>query len=104
MKNLDLSTHGKMLSTRDLGKKIRETVEESLKKKEPINLSLEAIELMSSGFADELFGKLSINFPGDVIRQYLKVLYPKDEAMKALLRSLIAKAVIDRKNLQSSAG
>lgn len=97
LKNINLVDHGKTLTTRDLGREIRLIITKYLESGEGIILNLEGVELFSSGFADELFGKLSATYDSNLLREKLKVIYPKSEKSSSLLRILIRKAVLDRR-------
>lgn len=95
---IKLVDKGNTLSTRDLGREIRTEISNYLDNGLFVRLELEGVELFSSGFADELFGKLSATYKPELLRANLKVIYPTNEKAAVLLRSLIVKAVVDRRS------
>ena len=69
--NLKLSQHGKSLGTREMGAKLRKDALDSIRKGNKVLFDFSNIEIISSAFADELFGKLFVelgemSFKGNV--------------------------------------
>jgi len=58
---IKLADHGSSLGPRELGKQIREKVEGFLKNERKVLFDFTGVHLISSAFADEIFGKLFVD-------------------------------------------
>jgi hypothetical protein len=93
---IDFKSFGTTLSTRDLGKTIREKIESSFSAGAKIQIDLSQVELMTSGFSDEVFGILLEKIGMKGFRNNLIFSFPKDDEKKKLIQALVGRAISDR--------
>lgn len=79
---------GSSLGTRDLGKKIRETVEGAIKKNERVIFDLEDMEIISNSFADECFAKLLLEFDFNTIKRNTSFINGNKNITTIILKAL----------------
>ena len=89
---------GSTLTTRSLGKEVREKIELLISSGHRIQIDLSKIELMTSGFTDEVFGILFENLGMSEFQKNLSFNFPKEDEKKKLLLALISRAINDRMN------
>lgn len=70
---IKLSEHGESLGTRDLAEKLRNEAVSLLKTGNMVLFDFNNIEIISSGFADELFGKLLLEIGGESFRRNVRI-------------------------------
>lgn len=95
---INLDEHGATLTSRDLGKEIREKIRRLIGEGNRITINLSKIELMTSAFSDELFGVLFEELGAEGFRANLVFSFPVEEEKKKLIVALIGKAINDRRN------
>jgi hypothetical protein len=72
-KTIKLSDFGKSLGTREFGKELREQVVSFIKGGNRVLFDFSNINIISSAFADELFGKLFVELGESVFKDNIKV-------------------------------
>ena len=70
---IKLSDYGKSVGTRELGAQIREKALPVIKTSRQILFDFSSISIISSAFADELFGKLYDELGETVFKNHVKV-------------------------------
>jgi hypothetical protein len=88
-----LSGYGDSLGPREIGKEIRESVSPQLKEGNNVFFSFRDVHLISSGFADELFGMLFVELGEERFKNQIKLNDFNDEkerdfVIKAIKNSL----------------
>ncbi|MCY0909115.1 MAG: STAS-like domain-containing protein [Sulfobacillus thermotolerans] len=63
-----------ILGSRDQGRRLRAWLAEHLRRGEPLTLDFQRVEVMTSAFADECFGKLWDAFDHDQIRRLIRLI------------------------------
>ena len=89
---------GSSLGTRDLGRKIREDVVTLIQNQKRIMFDFHGVHLISSAFADEIFGKLFLNLGEESFRENIKINGFDNEEDKNLILLIVQKAIDYRKN------
>ncbi len=92
---IDLGSKGNTLSTRLAAKEFRSAVETALSSNEKIEIDLSHVEMMTSGFSDELFGVLWDEI-GDSLFHRVAIIFPTDKERAAFLKLVINKVVSSR--------
>lgn len=101
LKVIKLSDLGQSLGTRELGREIRENALISIKKENAkIFFDFSNVHIISSAFADELFGKLFNDLGRDVFLNNVKInKFTNGEDKKMIL--LIIKRALEFRNTQA---
>lgn len=95
---LKLSEYGKSVGTRELGTQIREKVLSIIKTSHQVLFDFSSISIISSAFADELFGKLYDELGETAFKNYVKVNKFDNEETKKLILLIINKGISFRKD------
>ncbi len=90
--------HGQSLGPRDLGKNVRESVEALLKDGKKVLFDFKGVHLISSAFADEIFGKLFVSLGEDVFKRNVKINGFDNEEDKKLILFIIQKGINYRRS------
>ena len=101
LETIKLSTFGSSIGTRELGREIRERALSFVKnEKKKVLFDFSDVHVISSAFADELFGKLFIELGKDLFKDAVKVnRFSNDEDQKVILL-IIRKALEFRSTSQ----
>lgn len=97
IKVIKLSDFGASLGTREFGKRIREDAISFVRKGQKVIFDFSHITIISSAFADELFGKLFVEFGEEVFKNHIKVNMFDNEEVKSLVSLIINKSIDFRK-------
>lgn len=95
---IKLNKYGESLGTREIGGKLREEVLSFIKNGHKVIFDFSDINIISSAFADELFGKLYVSIGENVFKDNIKINNFKDEKAKELIILMINKGIDFRKN------
>jgi len=103
MINKDIATikfleFGPSLGTRDLGRKIRENVLSLIQKQKRIMFDFHGVHLISSAFADEIFGKIFLDLGEERFRENVRINGFDNNEDKSLILLIIQKAIEFRKS------
>lgn len=90
---IKLSEYGASLGTRDLGAQLREKSLALIKAGGRIMFDFTNVHVISSGFADELFGKLYIAIGKDIFFSNIKINNFDNVAEKEFIINLIKKSI-----------
>lgn len=102
IKTINLSDFGKSMGTRELGNKIRNDILSFLKDNSQVLFDFSNIDIISSAFADELFGKLFNEIGEEAFKNKVKINNFSNEEAKKLILLIINKAIAFRKTILSS--
>lgn len=102
IETIKLSEYGKSVGTRELGAQIREKVLPLIKINHQILFDFSSISIISSAFADELFGKLYVELGETGFKDYVKVNKFDNEETKKLILLIINKSISFRKDNPTS--
>lgn len=81
--NIKLSQYGKSLGTREIGKELRNNVLNAVRNGRKVLFDFSDIEIISSAFADELFGKLFMELGENAFKANIRINnFKNDEAKK----------------------
>lgn len=100
---INLSQYGDSLGPREIGKRIRESISSNLKEGSNISFSFRDVHLISSGFADELFGILFVELGEERFKNQVKLNDFNDEKERDFVIKAIKNSLEFRKK-QSSYG
>lgn len=95
---IKLSEYGKSVGTRELGAQIREKVLPIIKSNRQILFDFSGISIISSAFADELFGKLYAELGEVIFKDNVRVNRFDNEETKKLILLIINKSISFRKD------
>ncbi|MFC1510157.1 STAS-like domain-containing protein [Candidatus Omnitrophota bacterium] len=98
IKNIKLMEFGSSFGTRELGKKIRVEVEEFIQQGCRIMFDFKGVHMISSAFADEIFGKLFIIIGEEEFKSRVKINGFDNEEDKKVILFLIQKGISFRKD------
>jgi len=90
---IKLSEFGASLGSRELGLQLRDRAEGALKKGEKVLIDFLGVHVISSGFADELFGKLWRSIGRQSFKDNLKINGFDNEQEKKMILSLIQNSI-----------
>lgn len=90
---IKLSEFGSSLGSRELGVQLRGRAEGALKKGEKVLVDFQGVHVISSGFADELFGKLWRSVGRQSFKENLKINGFDNEQEKKMALSLIQSSI-----------
>jgi hypothetical protein len=95
---IKLSPFGASIGTRELGREIRDKAISFIKNdKKKVLFDFSDVHLISSAFADELFGKLFVELGKELFKESVKVnMFTNDEDRRVIL--LIIKEALDFRN------
>ena len=98
---MDLSQHGSSLGPRDLGAEIRENILSLLKNKDAkILISFKGVHIISSAFADEVFGKLFVELGEEKFKSTIKINGFDTEEERVITLSIINKGIAFRRTIK----
>ena len=95
---IKFSEFGSSLGTRDLGRKIREDVVTLIQNQKRIMFDFHGVQLISSAFADEIFGKIFSDLGEEKFRESIKINGFDNDEDKSLILLIIQKAIDFRRN------
>jgi hypothetical protein len=99
---IKLCEFGKSVGTRELGAQIRERILPIIKNGDQVLIDFSSISIISSAFADELFGKLFAELGETNFKDHIKVNRFDNDETKKLILLIINKSISFRKNNLSS--
>lgn len=97
METIKLLQHGKSMGTRELGEKLREAALSIIRSGKDLLFDFTDIDIISSAFADELFGKLFTELGEEAFKKSVKVNKFKNEEAKKIILLIINKSITFRK-------
>ncbi len=100
IETIKLSEFGSSLGTRELGRKIREDVLSRVREQKRVLVNFKGVHIISSAFADEIFGKLFIDLKDSKFKESIKINGFDNEEDKNLILLIIQKAIDFRKSNQ----
>jgi hypothetical protein len=100
MKTIELKQHGRSIGTRELGGEIRKSTLLMIRGGDEVLFDFKGIDIISSAFADELFGKLYIELGEEAFKRNVKVNNFDNDDAKKLILLIINKSINFRKNNQ----
>ena len=95
---IKLLDFGSSLGTRDLGRKIREHSLFLIQKQKRIMFDFHGVHLISSAFADEIFGKIFLDLGEAEFRENIRINGFDNNEDKNLILLIIQKAIDFRKS------
>lgn len=95
---IHLKDHGSSMGTRELGESIREKAVDAINKGSHVVFSFSGVSIISSAFADELFGKIFKELGEEVFRNKIRINNFDDEDSKKFISFLINKSIAFRRN------
>jgi|GEM_PF-1338555 len=98
---IQLSKFGNSMGTREFGRELREKSLELIKNGAGIIFDFSSINIISSAFADELFGKLFLELGEEAFKNNIRINKFDNEETRNLIILIINKAVDFRKNSPS---
>lgn len=98
VETIHLSKYGASLGSRDLGAQLRNEVLSLLDNSKRVVFDFGNIEIISTAFADELFGKLYDSLGKERFSENIKLNGFLNEEDKSLILSIIKKSLITRTN------
>lgn len=93
---IKFSNFGSSIGSRDFGAQVRHQVKECLSSHRPVTFDFSGIEIISSAFADELFGKLCEDIGLDNFRSNIKINGFSNEDAKQIILLIIKKSLVFR--------
>lgn len=102
VKIVHLNKYGSSMGTRELGNSIREEVLSLVKQGDNIRFDFAGVSLISSAFADELFGKLFVELGEHAFRDRIKVNNFDNDGSKEVILLAINKSIAFRKSNPTS--
>jgi hypothetical protein len=97
VEEIKLSEFGKSVGTRELGAQIRDRMLPIIKNGGQVLVDFSSISIISSAFADELFGKLFVELGEMAFKDHVKVNRFDNEETKKLILLIINKSISFRK-------
>ena len=97
-KIVNLYEYGSSMGTRELGCKIRKETLSLIEDGFCVFFDFSDIKIISSAFADELFGKLYVELGEQIFKDKVKVNNFDDEESKNVILLIINKGIMFRKN------
>lgn len=98
METIKLLQYGKSMGTRELGEKIRQMTLSITREGKAVLFDFADIDIISSAFADELFGKLYNELGEDAFKKSINVNNFSNEEAKKIILLIINKCINFRKN------
>ncbi|MFA6170048.1 MAG: STAS-like domain-containing protein [Candidatus Margulisiibacteriota bacterium] len=98
IKEIKLNSIGLSLGTREIGGELREKALIEIKNGSKIHFNFNGITMISSAFADELFGKLFEALGEDSFKAKIRINNFDNEEIKNLVLLLISNSINFRKN------
>ena len=98
IENIKFSEFGSSLGTRELGRKIRENTLSLIQSQKRIMFDFHGVHIISSAFADEIFGKIFLDIGEESFRESIKINGFDNDEDKNLILIIIQKAIEFRKN------
>lgn len=95
---IKLSEFGDSVGTRELGNRIRERVSSLIEKGSRVLISFKGISIISSAFADEVFGKLFVKLGEEKFKETIKVNDFDNPEQKNLILLIIQKGISFRRH------
>lgn len=92
---IKLSEYGASIGTRDVGALIRDKVEQALAANHRISFDFAGVQIISSGFADELFGKLYRQMGRKRFLLGVRISGFESETQKELITLIVQKALTE---------
>ncbi len=97
METIRLLEYGKSVGTRELGEKLRQTALSMTRDGKDVLFDFADIDIISSAFADELFGKLYNELGEEAFKKRINVNHFKNEDAKRLILLIINNSINFRK-------
>lgn len=101
IKTIQLNKYGSSMGTRELGGSIRDEALDLIRGGSVVLFNFFGVSIISSAFADELFGKLYIELGEEVFKNKVKINSFSDDDSKKLILLIINKGIAFRKNQQA---
>lgn len=95
---IKMSSYGASIGTRDVGAQIRNKVEQELAADHRVYFDFTGVQIISSGFADELFGKLYRQLGRERFLQAIRINGFESETQKELITLLVQKSLVEGRN------
>lgn len=99
---MNLLEYGKSLGPREIAAKLRAEALACINRGDRIKFGFKDIEIISSGFADELFGKLFLEIGENEFHNKIKFNGFSTEQNKDVIMSIIKKSITFRRQEMSS--
>ena len=94
---IKLGQYGKSMGTRVLGKEIREKIVSVINSGGRVFFDFSDVSVISSAFADELFGKLYNELEENIFKKNIKINNFDNEEIKRFILAVINKSINFRK-------
>lgn len=103
VKIMSLAEFGTSVGTRELGGHVRQQVLSFIERGSRVLFSFKGISIISSAFADEVFGKLFITLGEDKFKETIKINDFDNEDQKNLILLIVQKGILYRKQHMAEA-
>ena len=97
-KIIQLKKYGSSMGTRELGESIRERALKAITNGSSVVFNFSGVSVISSAFADELFGKIFKELGEEVFKNKIRVNNFDDEESKKVISFLINKSISFRRS------
>ena len=95
---IQLKKFGSSMGTRELGESIREKALDAINKGSHVVFDFSGVSIISSAFADEVFGKIFKELGEEVFKNKIRVNHFDDEDSKKIISFLINKSIAFRRD------